>query len=192
MTTGGSDGDGVGVSDRGHGGVVVDGTSADGGSAGGSAGGGGSTGGAGGSAEEDEVPGAVGFVGSNSVGSPGTCGAEVDVGVSLRPVGCGRDVAEIVTVDVSVAVTRLVARSTARISLRCASTRTVSVTVEDVSSGSVHHWLVFVGRGGAGAPSGLPSGDPVNAINANIPPSARNGMMTTAPKHPRPLRGSSR
>jgi hypothetical protein len=67
------------------------------------------------------------------------------------------------------------------------------VTVDNVvtvSNGSVHH--CDVGRTGGGAASGASSGEPVSAINANIPPSARNGTTTTAPKHPRPLRGSSR
>ncbi|NKE61298.1 hypothetical protein FXN61_32835 [Lentzea sp. PSKA42] len=62
--------------------------------------------------------------------------------------------------------------------------------VVPVSNGSVHH--CDVGRDGGGAASGASSGDPVKAINANMPPSARNGTTTTAPKHPRPLRGSSR
>ncbi|MDX8034788.1 hypothetical protein SK803_31620 [Lentzea sp. BCCO 10_0856] len=73
------------------------------------------------------------------------------------------------------------------------STTTVSVTVDietPVSKGSVHH--CEVGRAGGGAANGASSGDPVRAINANMPPSARNGTTTTAPKHPRPLRGSSR
>ncbi|MDX8143341.1 hypothetical protein SK854_14530 [Lentzea sp. BCCO 10_0061] len=60
-----------------------------------------------------------------------------------------------------------------------------------VSKGSVHHWDVE-GRAGGGAANGASDGDPVKAINANMPPSARNGTTTTAPKHPRPLRGSSR
>lgn len=143
----------------------------------------------------EEADEAGGCVGSISVGSPGTCGAGVDVGFSLRPVGCGRDVEES-EVDVAggvVVLTRLVvANSAPRMSLRCPCTTTVSSVLVGVSNGSVHHMLVFVGRAGAGAPRGLSSGDPVSAINANIPPSARNGTMTTAPKHPRPLRGSSR
>ncbi|MBM7858381.1 hypothetical protein [Lentzea nigeriaca] len=57
-----------------------------------------------------------------------------------------------------------------------------------VSNGSVHH--CDVGRDGGGTASGASSGDPVSAINANMPPSARNGTTTTAPMHPRPLRGS--
>jgi hypothetical protein len=63
--------------------------------------------------------------------------------------------------------------------------------VDPVSNGSVHH--CDVGRDdGGGAASGASSGDPVKAISTNMPPSARNGTTTTAPKHPRPLRGSSR
>lgn len=72
-------------------------------------------------------------------------------------------------------------------------TTTVSVTVDNdtaVSNGSVHH--DDVGRAEGGAANGASDGDPVKAINANMPPSAKKGTTTTAPKHPRPLRGSSR
>lgn len=101
------------------------------------------------------------------------------------------------TVSVTVAppTTRVrVAIRAARTSLGAPSATTVSVTVASetpVSKGSVHHDAVGRTEGG-GAASGFSAAPPVKAISANMPPSAKNGTTTTAPKHPRPLRGSSR
>ncbi len=144
------------------------------------------TGGAGGTLEADVVTTEVlsGVDGPSSGSSSGKG--------SFRPVAAGF-VEETRTVSVTVETRVCVAIRAARTSRACPSTTTVSVTVDNVvpvSNGSVHH--CDVGRAGGGAASGASSGDPVSAINANIPPSARNGTTTTAPKHPRPLRGSSR
>ncbi|WP_157985084.1 hypothetical protein [Lentzea terrae] len=115
-------------------------------------------------------------------------------GGSFRPVAADlAPVARTVSVTVDTATRVCVAIRAARTSRAAPSTTTVSVTVDSevpVSNGSVHH--CDVGRAGGGAASGASSGDPVSAISANMPPSARNGTTTTAPKHPRPLRGSSR
>ncbi len=163
------------------------------GSAGADVTGGSSTGGAGstldvttGGAEVSEEDGGAGFVGS---ASPGGCS-----GGSLRPVagGFAEIVVRTVSVTVDTATLVWVASRAALSSRACPSITTVSVTVAVVnaSNGSVHH--CDVGRDGGGAACGASSGDPVSAINTNMPPSARNGTTTTAPKQPRPLRGSSR
>ncbi|WP_189258600.1 hypothetical protein [Lentzea flava] len=123
-------------------------------------------------------------------GSPGSSAP----GDSFRGAAGGfAPVARTVSVTVDTATRVCVASRAARASRAAPSTTTVSVTVDRevaVSNGSVHH--CEVGRDGGGAASGASSGDPVSAISANMPPSARNGTTTTAPKHPRPLRGSSR
>lgn len=130
-----------------------------------------------------------------------TTGEEADGGSSSGSAGSFRPVAAGLTEDtrtVSVTVapptTRVcVATRAARASRAAPCTTTVSVTVASetpVSNGSVHHWEE--GREGGGAARGPSEGVPVNAISANIPPSAKKGTTTTAPKHPRPLRGSSR
>jgi hypothetical protein len=185
---------GTGSSDRGAEGVGVPVTGAVGDDeAGGTTTGG--TCGAGGKADDDVTTGGAALSeldgGTTSVGSS----SRGPAGGSFRPVTGGFPPAVLRTVSVTVdTATRVcVANRAARTSRAAPSTTTVSVTVDSevpVSNGSVHH--CDVGRAGGGAASGASSGDPVSAINANMPPSAKNGTTTTAPKHPRPLRGSSR
>ncbi len=158
----------------------------------------GGAGGAGGTVAPEETGGA-GETPALEVPAGGAAVSEVDdssstsEGTSFRAAALGfTPDADTRTVSVTVdTATRVcVAIRAARTSRAFPSATTVSVTVEVVSNGSVHH--CDVDRVGGGAARGASSGDPVSAINANMPPSARNGTTTTAPKHPRPLRGSSR
>lgn len=176
---------GVGSSDRGVEGVGVAVTG------GADEAGGSNTGGGGTTEEVDDI---TGVEVSEEDGRVSIGSSSGSAGGSFRPVAGGFvEVARTVSVTVDTATRVCVASRAARTSRAAPSTTTVSVTVdsgEPVSNGSVHH--CEVGRDGGGAASGASSGDPVKAINANIPPSARKGTTTTAPKHPRPLRGSSR
>lgn len=163
---------------------------------------GGSTGGAAGAGVSTTGGGAVSTVDTTAevvVATGGESDSEGGVGCSspgsFRPVAAGL-VVETRTVSVTVEPTTRVwvAIRAALTSLAAPSATTVSVTVASdtpVSKGSVHQDSVGRDEGG-GAANGDSPPAPVKAINANMPPSAKNGTTTTAPKHPRPLRGSSR
>ena len=154
-----------------------------------------STAGGGAVSTVDTTTGVVVTTGDSGSEAGGDTGSASEPGSFLSTAAGFAGLSRTVSVTVVPPTTRVwVVILAVRTSLAAPCATTVSVTVASetpVSKGSVHHDAVGLDDGG-GAASGDSADDPVKAISANTPPSAKNGTTTTAPKHPRPLRGSSR